>query len=85
MLFSSSTTTILLLSSYKRFRATRFFQTVYPRLHELDAEGVLDVHELVQTKQYSISGDPAARDRIQRAVFHHLAIAMFLHASLDDV
>jgi len=59
--------------------------TVYPRLHELDDEGILDVHELVQTKQYSISDDPTARDRIQCAVSQHLAMAMFLHASLDDV
>ena|GEM_PF-756435 len=59
--------------------------TVYPRLHELDSEGLLEMHELVQTKQYSISDDPAARDRIERAVYRHLAIGMFLHASLDDV
>ena len=58
--------------------------TVYPRLHELDSEGLLEMHELVQTKQYSISDDPAARDRIERAVYRHLAIGMFLHASLDD-
>lgn len=59
--------------------------TVYPRLHELDSEGLLEMHELVQTKQYSISDDPAARERIERAVYQHLAIGMFLHASLDDV
>ncbi|NLV08802.1 PadR family transcriptional regulator [Halomicrobium sp. HM KBTZ05] len=58
--------------------------TVYPRLHELDSEGLLEMHELVQTKQYSISDDPAARERIERAVYQHLAIGMFLHASLDD-
>jgi len=58
--------------------------TVYPRLHELESEDLLDVHELVQTKQYSISDDPAARDRIERAVSQHLAIGMFLRASLDD-
>ena len=59
--------------------------TVYPRLHELDSEELLERHELVQTKQYSISNDPAVRDRIERAVYQHLAIGMFLHASLDDV
>jgi len=59
--------------------------TVYPRLHELDSEGLLEQHELVQTKQYSISDDPAARARIERAVYQHLAIGMFLQASLDDI
>ena len=59
--------------------------TVYPRLHELDADGILEMHELVQTKQYSISDKSAARARIQRAVDHHLAIGTFLQASLDAI
>ena len=57
--------------------------TVYPRLHELEADGILEMHELVQTKQYSISDRSAAKSRIERAVYQHLAMGMFLQASLD--
>lgn len=57
--------------------------TVYPRLHDLESEGILQVHELVHTKQYSISDAPEARSLVQRAVAQHLAVASFLQASLD--
>ena len=57
--------------------------TVYPRLHELEADGTLEVHELVQTKQYSISDRSAAKSQIERAVQQHLALGMFLQAALD--
>ncbi|MFB6308654.1 MAG: PadR family transcriptional regulator [Haloarculaceae archaeon] len=57
--------------------------TVYPRLHELEADGVLNRHDLVQTKQYSISDDDAAEDLIERAAREHLAISLFLHAALE--
>lgn len=57
--------------------------TVYPRLHELESEDLLEMHELVQTKQYSIDDPSSARDRVERAVQQHLAIGLFLQASLD--
>ena len=59
--------------------------TVYPRLHELDADGILEMHELVQTKQYSISDRSAAESRIKRAMYQHLAMGLFLQASLDGI
>jgi len=57
--------------------------TVYPRLHELEDDGTLAVHELVQTKQYSVSDRSAAKSRIERAVQQHLAMGMFLQTALD--
>jgi hypothetical protein len=59
--------------------------TVYPRLHDLEAESQLRMHELVQTKQYSIDDAAAAESKIEDAMYQHLAIGLFLHASLDDV
>ncbi len=59
--------------------------TVYPRLHDLEAEDTLTVHELVQTKQYSIDDTETAASRIEEAAYRHFVIGMFLHASLDAV
>lgn len=57
--------------------------TVYPRLHDLDEDGTLEVHELVQTKQYSIDDRSDAKSQIERAMHQHLAMGMFLQAALD--
>jgi len=59
--------------------------TVYPRLHEFEAEDVLTRHELVQTKQYSIADEDAVEDYLRRAMYQHLAIGLFLDAALDAV
>lgn len=58
--------------------------TVYPRLHDLDAEGVLARHDLVQTKQYLIDDGETATDRIEAAMYEHLALGLFLHAALEE-
>ncbi|MFU1779849.1 PadR family transcriptional regulator [Haloarcula japonica] len=57
--------------------------TVYPRLHELEAAGTLQMHELVQTKQYGIADSAAAKEQIATSAYQHLALGLFLHASLD--
>jgi len=59
--------------------------TVYPRLHGLEADGTLARHDLVQTKQYSIDDDDAAADQLERAMYQHLSVGLFLHAALDAV
>ncbi|WP_302082405.1 PadR family transcriptional regulator [Salinibaculum rarum] len=59
--------------------------TVYPRLHDLESAGTLTRHDLVQTKQYSISDDDAAESQLERAAYQHLALGLFLHAALDTV
>jgi hypothetical protein len=57
--------------------------TVYPRLHDLEADGTLQMHELVQTKQYGIADSAAAKEQIAESASQHLALGLFLHASLD--
>jgi hypothetical protein len=59
--------------------------TVYPRLHELEAEGTLSRHDLVQTKQYSIADEDEAVDLIERAMYQHLTVGLFLRAALDGI
>lgn len=59
--------------------------TVYPRLHDLDADDTLARHDLVQTKQYAISDESTATTMIEDAMYQHLAIGLFLHAALDAV
>jgi len=57
--------------------------TVYPRLHDLEADDTLTVHELVQTKQYSIQDAETSASKIEQAAYKHFVVGMFLHASLD--
>ena len=59
--------------------------TVYPRLHDLEEEGLLEVHELVKTKKYSIADTEQARGRIERTLQHHIAIGSVFQASLDEI
>jgi DNA-binding PadR family transcriptional regulator len=58
--------------------------TVYPRLHGLCDEGVLQRRELVSTKEYTLDDTEAARARIAEAAKQHLALGMVLHAALED-
>ncbi|MFB6224704.1 MAG: helix-turn-helix transcriptional regulator [Haloarcula sp.] len=57
--------------------------TVYPRLHDLEAQDTLRMHEMVQTKQYAISDPETAAEQISEAAYQHLALGLFLQASLD--
>jgi hypothetical protein len=57
--------------------------TVYPRLHDLESEDTLTVHELVQTKQYSIEDSDTAASQIEQAAYRHFLMGTFLQASLD--
>lgn len=59
--------------------------TVYPRLHDLESDGTLARHDLVQTKQYAIRDEGDAAERIERAMYQHLAVGLFLEAALDAV
>ena len=59
--------------------------TVYPRLHDIENDGTLAMHELVRTKEYSVDDDEAAKSRIERAMYHHLALGLFLHDSLEEL
>ena len=59
--------------------------TVYPRLHDIEGDDVLSMHELVRTKEYSVADEDAARSQIEQAMYHHLALGLFLHDSLDEL
>lgn len=59
--------------------------TVYPRLHDIESEDLLSMHELVRTKEYSVDDESAAREQVEDAMYHHLALGLFLHSSLDEL
>lgn len=58
--------------------------TVYPRLHELEAENLLEMHELVRTKEYHLDDQAAARRRIDAAMRQHLILGLFFQAALEQ-
>jgi len=57
--------------------------TVYPRLHELEAAGVLSVHELVRTKEYTIADEARARELVERAMGQHFALGAVFRSALE--
>lgn len=59
--------------------------TVYPRLHELEDDGILEMHELVRTKEYRIDDPEAARERIEAAMCQHLALGFVFYSALDEL
>lgn len=58
--------------------------TVYPMLHDLDEEGLLEMRELVQTKEYAIDDGEAVRNELHEAMTQHLALGMVFHRALDE-
>jgi len=58
--------------------------TVYPVLHELADEGPLSVHELVQTKEYSVEDANAARKQLTAAMDNHLALGFIFRRALEE-
>jgi hypothetical protein len=59
--------------------------TVYPRLHELEERGLLDVQELVRTKEYQIRDEEALAARVESAMAQHLALGLFFRTALADL
>ncbi|MFT4884482.1 MAG: DNA-binding PadR family transcriptional regulator [Natronomonas sp.] len=59
--------------------------TVYPMLHDLDEEGLLEMRELVQTKEYAIDDGEAVRNELHEAMTQHLALGMVFHRALDEL
>lgn len=58
--------------------------TVYPRLHELEDRDVLDVHEMVRTKEYTVADDETVRGMAADAMYQHCALALFFCAALEQ-
>lgn len=59
--------------------------TVYPRLHELEDRDLLEMHELVRTKEYRLEDDGDARSRIETAMQQHLALGFVFYSALDEL
>lgn len=59
--------------------------TVYPVLHDLEEEGLLSVHELVQTKEYSVKDPEATAEMLRRTMDQHLALGLVFRRALEDL
>jgi len=59
--------------------------TVYPQLHELEEEGLLEVQELVRTKEYLVDDEEALAERVTAAMEQHLTLGLFLRAALSEL
>lgn len=59
--------------------------TVYPALHDLEESGVLQVHELVQTKEYTVGDGAAARENLREAMRQHFAMGVLFERVLDEM
>ena len=70
---------------------SRFFNaklspgTVYPTLHDLEEEGVLEMRELIQTKEYEIDDADAAREALQGAMGQHLALGLLFQRAIEEL
>lgn len=59
--------------------------TVYPRLHDLEEEDILEMHELVRTKEYRIEDQDESKNRIESAMCQHLALGFVLYSALEEL
>jgi len=59
--------------------------TVYPKLHDLEEAGILEMHELVRTKEYRIADAEAARDRVEGSLQQHFALGAIFNSALDEI
>ncbi len=57
--------------------------TVYPRLHDLCDQEILEQRELVKTKEYTLDNPETARSNVAEAARQHLALGMVLRAALE--
>ncbi|QLD87615.1 helix-turn-helix transcriptional regulator [Natronomonas salina] len=58
--------------------------TVYPRLHDLEEDDVLEMHELVRTKEYRIEDHDEVRARLETAMTQHLALGFIFSEALEE-
>ncbi len=58
--------------------------TVYPKLHDLADEGILEMHELVRTKEYRIADPEAARERVEGALQQHFALGAIFNSAIEE-
>lgn len=58
--------------------------TVYPRLHELCDDEILEQRELVKTKEYALDDSEKARSKLAEAARQHLALGMTFRAMIEQ-
>lgn len=59
--------------------------TVYPSLHDLDENDLLDIHELVQTKEYDIADTESVVEHLERAMRQHLVLGDLLQQAVAEI
>lgn len=59
--------------------------SVYPRLHRMADDGLLEMFELVQSKEYRVEDTEQAAAMAAEAARQHLAVGAFLHAAASDI
>ena len=74
------------MKDINRFFGTRLSPgTVYPTLHELDEEGVLEMRELVRTKEYFINDEAAVEERLEAAMKQHMTLGFVFQRALEEL
>lgn len=58
--------------------------TVYPALHDMDDEDLLEMFELVRSKEYRIADSGGATARMEAAAQQHLALGLFLYRAAQE-
>lgn len=75
-----------IMGDINRFFGTQLSPgTVYPALHDLEERGVLEVHELVQTKEYFLGDEAAATTAVRDAMRQHLAMGFLFQRMLEQL
>lgn len=59
--------------------------TVYPTLHALESDGVLEMFELVRSKEYRVEDREAAAEMVTAAARQHLALGAFFSSLADEL
>jgi len=59
--------------------------TVYPQLHELEDDGLLNVQELVRTKEYQVNDEKELAKRVSVAMEQHLVLGLLFQAALSEL
>lgn len=59
--------------------------TLYPRLHELEDDGLLHVQELVRRKEYQVDDEEALAERVTAAMEQHLVLGLFFRTALAEL
>ena len=82
--FTLGTVTQLLDDLAQEFDTILSPGTVYPRLHDLCDQNVLEQRELVKTKEYTLDDAATAEQTVAEAARQHLALGMVLRAALEQ-